>query len=83
MSAPEVTYKDSLTVLGALPHLSPHPTATNIRALVIELVDKLTIIPSQQSPDLRYSEIIETDAVYALKKITGWKNGENPEYIIQ
>ena len=67
MSAQEVTYKDALTVLGTLPYLDLHPTAANIRALLIDLVDKLTIIPSQQSPDFGYLGMIKVDAMYALK----------------
>ena len=55
MSTPLVTYEDALAVIGTLPHLSPRPTATNIRALVVDLVDKLTIITSQQSPNFGYA----------------------------
>ena len=35
-------------MIGTLPSLSPRPTATNIRALGIDLVDNLTMIPSEQ-----------------------------------
>ena len=83
MSAPEVTYKYALTVLGTIPHLVPRPNATNIWALLIDIVDKLAIIPSQQSPDFEYLGMIEADAVYALKTTTAWENGETPEYIVQ
>ena len=70
MSAPEVTYEDALTVLGTLPYIAPRPTATNIRVLVIDLLDKLTIITSQKSSGFWYSGMIEADAVYALKTTT-------------
>ena len=46
MSHPIVTYDDTRDAIGQLPSLGPRPTATNIKALVVDLVEKLTIIPS-------------------------------------
>ena len=63
MCTPEVTFKDALAVIGTLPSLAPRPTATNICALKIDLVDKLKIIPSEQSVDLGYSRKVEADVV--------------------
>ena len=68
----EVTFEDSLAVIGTLPSLAPRPTATNIRALEIDLVDKLTMIPSEQSVDFGYSGKVEADVVYTLKTSILW-----------
>ena len=46
MSHPMVTFADAVAAIGTLPSLSPHPCATNFRALATDLIDKLTIIPS-------------------------------------
>ena len=65
-------------MIGTLPSLVPHPTATNIRALGIDLVDKLTMIPFEQSVDFRYSGKVQTDVVYALKTSIPWVDWINP-----
>ena len=59
-------------MIGTLPSLAPRPTATNIRALEIDLVDKLTMIPSEQSVDFGYSGKVEADVVYTLKTNIPW-----------
>ena len=51
----EVTFEDALAVIGTLPSLALRPTATNIRVLKIDLVDKLKMIPSKQSFNFGYS----------------------------
>ena len=63
MCTPEVTFEDALAVIGTLPSLSPRPTATNIRALEIDLVGKLTMIPSEKSVNFGYSGKVEADVV--------------------
>ena len=78
MYRPEVTFGDALAVIGTLPSLAPCPTATNMCALVIDLVDKLTIISSEQSVDFGYSGKVETDFVYALKSNIPWVDWKNP-----
>ena len=55
MSQPIVTYDDTRDAIGQLPLLGPCPTVTNIRALVVDLVDKLNIIPSEKVLDLGYT----------------------------
>ena len=55
MSHPLVTYNDAQDAIGQLTSLGPRPTATNIRAIVVDLVDKMTIITSEQAPDLGYA----------------------------
>ena len=72
MSHPMVTYADALAAIGTLPSLAPRPCSTNIRALTVDLIDKLTIIPSEQSADLGYSGLAEQDAVYALQTNVPW-----------
>ena len=72
MCTPEVTFEDSLAVIDTLPFLAPCPTATNIRALESDLVDKLTMIPSERSVNFGYSGKVEADVVYALKTNIPW-----------
>ena len=69
MSHPEISYADAVVVIRILPSLAPRPCATNIRAPTIDLVDKLTIVPSEQSADLGFSRLVEQDAVYALQTL--------------
>ena len=76
-----VTYADAVAAIGTLPSLAPRPCSTNIRALTVDLIDKLTIIPSEQSADLGYSGLAEQDAVYALQtniSWTDWNPGQIP-----
>ena len=46
--------------------------------MTIDLIDKLNIIPSEQSADLGYSGLAEQDAVYALQTNVAWANWPNP-----
>ena len=73
-----VTFADVEAAIGTLPSLAPRPCATNIRALAIDLIDKLTIIPSEQTADLGYSGLAKQDAVYALQINVAWANWPNP-----
>ena len=82
MSHPMVTYADAVAAIGTLPSLAPRPCSTNIRALTVDLIDKLTIIPSEQSADLGYSGLAEQDAVYALQTNVPWTNWLNPGQIL-
>ena len=78
MYTPEVRFEDSLAVIGTLPSLAPHPTATNMCALEIDLVDKLAMIPFKQSVEFGYSGKVEADVVYSLKKSIPWVDWINP-----
>ena len=73
-----MTFEYSLAVIGTLPLLAPRPTATNIRALEIDLVYKLTMIPSKQSVDFGYSGKVNASVVYALKMNIPWVDLKNP-----
>ena len=46
--------------------------------MVIDLIDKLTIIPSQKSSDFGYARSVEQDAMYALKTPTLWVKWNDP-----
>ena len=74
MSTPMVIYVEAVAAIGTLPSLAPRPCSTNIRALTVDLIDKLTIIPSEQSADLGYSGLAKQDAVYALQTNAPWTN---------
>ena len=74
MSQPPVSFEDARDAIGVLPSLEPRSTATNIQALVIDLVNKLTIIPSQQLADLGYAGLVQQDELYALATNEPWKN---------
>ena len=63
-------------MIGMLPSLAPRPTATNIRALEIDLVEKLTMIPSEQSVNFGLSWKVEAEVVYALKTKISWEIGK-------
>ena len=78
MWTPEVTFEDALAAIGTLPSLAPRPTATNICALEINLVDKLMMIPSEQSVDFGYSGKVEAEIVYSLKTNIPWVDWQNP-----
>ena len=77
MSHPKITYADAVLAIRTLPSLAPRPCATNIRALTIDLIDKLTIVPSEQTADLGFSGLVEQDAVYALQTNLPWVNFTN------
>ena len=64
-------------MIGTLPSLAPRPTATNMCAIEIDLVKKLTMIPSEQSVDFGYSGKVESDVVYALKMKILWVDWQN------
>ena len=78
MSHPMVTFTDAVAAIGTLPILAPRSCSTNIRALAIDLIDKQTIIPSEQTADLGYSGLAKQDAVYALQTNLAWANWPNP-----
>ena len=78
MSVPLVTYEDTKTTLGTLPSLAPRPNSTNIRALTIDLSDKLTTIQSHQSADHGYSGVIDDLDDYALKCNVPWRSWPDP-----
>ena len=78
MSHPKGTFADAVAAIGVLPSLAPRPCATNIRALTVDLIDKLTIVPSEQTADLGCSGLAEQDAVYALETNVPWVNFRNP-----
>ena len=71
-------FEDALVVIGTLPSLAPRPTATDICALEINLVDKLTMIPSKKSVEFGYSVKVEADVVYTLKTSVPWVDWLNP-----
>ena len=78
MSHPLISYADSVAAIAVLPSLGLRPCATNIRALVVDLIDKLTIIPSEQSADLGYRSVVQQDEVYALQTIVSWVDWQDP-----
>ena len=54
MSHPIITFANAVMAIGVLPSLARRPRSNNIRVLVVNLIDKLTIIPSKQSADLGF-----------------------------
>ena len=69
MSHPAATYEDAAQLIGVLPTLEPRPTATNIRTLVVDLVNKLISVPSQQSADHGYAGMVEQNELYKLRTV--------------
>ena len=79
MSHPAVSFEDATRVIGILPSLAPRPNSTNLRCLTVDLEDKLTTIPSEQSADWGYSGMITIDEIYGLKTGgTHWTNWADP-----
>ena len=76
MSQPPVSFENARDAIVVLPLLEPRQTVTNIHALVIDLVDKLTVIPSQQSADLGYSSLVQQNELYALATTNHGKIGQ-------
>ena len=72
MSHPFVTFEDAKDAILILPSLEPRPTATNIAALTLDLVDKLTTIPYEQTADLEYLGLVQQDEMYALATNVPW-----------
>jgi len=66
MSVPLVTYDNALQLLGDVPNLGNRPTATNIRNLREDLCGKLEAIPSHQSNDYGFCDMIESTEKYDL-----------------
>lgn len=83
MSTPLVTYEDTKATIGTLPLLEPRPNSTNLRALTINLTDKLTTIRSQQSADFGYAGLVDEPDVYALKCATPWEDWPDPGAHVQ
>ena len=78
MSHPEITYEEARANIGVLPSLEPRPNSTNLRAMWIDVVDKLTMMPSEQSADHGYSGMVQPEEVYALDSGTPWQEIGNP-----
>ena len=75
MSAPSITFEDAVSIVGTLPPLHPRPSGTNLRACTLDLIDKLSGMPSHQSSDHGYSGI----AIYALTSpTTPWVDWPDP-----
>ena len=75
---PPISYKDAVRTIGTLPTLRPRPTSTNIRALTTYLSDRITSIPSYQSPEFGYMGMVEEKTVYALTGADPWVDFNNP-----
>ena len=78
MSHPAVTYEDAVQLIGVLPSLEPHPTASNIRTMVVNLADKLISLPSQQTADHGYAGMAEQNELYALRMNIPWVPAVDP-----
>ena len=72
MSHPVVTYEDVDQLIGDLLSLEPLPTATNIRTIVVNLVNKLISLPSQQTADHGYAGMVEQNELYELRTNIPW-----------
>ena len=65
-------------LIGQLPELFPCPTATNIQALVVDLMEKMGSIPSQQLEDFGFICMFERADIYALTGADPWVNYTDP-----
>ena len=78
MSHPEITYEEARANIGVLPSLEPRPNSTYLRAMWIDVVDKLTMMPSEQSADHGYSGMVQPEEVYALDSGEPWRDIADP-----
>ena len=78
MSQPAIKFEDTRDKIAILPSLGPRPNATNMQALCVNLVDKLTTIPSQQSAEFGYAGMVEQEEIYALNVADPWVNFPDP-----
>ena len=72
MSHPAVTYEDVVQLIGVLPLLEPCPTATNIRTMAVNLIDKLIRLSSQKTADYGYIGMAEQNKIYVLRTNIPW-----------
>ena len=79
MSAHSITFEDAVSIIGKLPPLHPRPSGTNLRACTLDLIGKLSGMPSHQFPDHGYSGMVKEPAIYALTSpTTPWVDWPNP-----
>ena len=74
---PPILYENAVRMIGTLPTLRPRPTSTNIRALTTYLSDRITSIPSYQSPEFGHMGMVEEKTVYALTGADPWVEFNN------
>ena len=74
MLVPLVSLEDATQMIGVLPMLAPCPTASNIQALIVNLVKKLTTIRSMQLSGFGFSGRVEQAYLYALNTNVPWAN---------
>ena len=72
MSHPAVTYEDTLWIVGVLQSFEPPPMATNMRTMVINLVNKLTSITNQQTATYGCTGMVDQDKLYELMMYVPW-----------
>jgi hypothetical protein len=65
-----ITYEEAKATIGTLLSLDPRPNSVNIRALLMDLEQKLETIPSHQSPEHGYAGMVMDPALYALRAPT-------------
>ena len=75
---PPISYKNAVRMIGTMPTLRPRPTSTNIRTLTTYLSDRITSIPSYQSPEFGYMGMVKEKIVYALTGADPWVEFNNP-----
>jgi len=73
-----VTYDEAKNTIGTLPMVTPRPNAVNLRALSIDLEQKLETIPSHQSPEFGYVGMVMPPEIYALRTPTQWNDWPDP-----
>ena len=79
MSAPPITFEYAVSIVGTLPPLYPRPSGTNLQACTLDLIGKLSGMPSHQSTDHGYSGMVEETAIYALTSpATPWVDWLDP-----
>ena len=78
MSSPFLTFKEAAKVIFQLTKLYPRSTATNIRSLVVDLIEKLANILLKQLANFGYIGMIGRADIDALTGVDAWAEYGDP-----
>ena len=75
---PLATFEEAVSLIGQLPKILSCRTATNTRALVVDLTEKLGNNPPQQSEDFGFIGMFKRAGIYALTVADPWVDYADP-----
>ena len=66
MSAPKITTKKVIDIVGILPLLHPQPNGTNPNKLKRDLINTLSTVPVYQPKDKEYGGMVDAIIIHTL-----------------